>query len=225
MSDWLVAIIGFAVFASIHSLLASHALKRKLLNRFPLLSVWYRLIYNVIALTTLAIWALLLPVSHKIIYRIPFPFYVITSVVQLVALVAAWKTVRLFGSGRFLGTEQLSRYVRRDEIPAYFDENTRGTFIRNGLYKYVRHPLYTLSLAILVFWPVMTFWLVTVIILCASYFWIGSILEERKLVERFGDAYREYQKQVPRIIPNLTRSTSASDDVLAKDRTSENMSR
>jgi len=224
MSDWLVAIIGFAFFASIHSLLANHTLKRALLHRFPLLRVWYRLIYNIIALSTLAAWALLLPVSHRAVYRIPFPFYIITIVAQAAALIAAWKTVRLFGSGRFLGTEQLKRYVRYSEIPQYFDENTRGVFIRRGLYKYVRHPLYTLSLAILILWPVMTFWFISVIILCALYFWIGSILEERKLVERFGDAYREYQKQVPRIIPSLTRSRT-SGNVLLKDRTSGNMSR
>lgn len=225
MSDWLVAIIGFIIFAAIHSLLASHALKRKLMHHFPLLRVWYRLIYNMIALTTFTAWALLLPVSHNVVYRIPLPFNIITVAFQLAALFAAWKTVRLFGSGRFLGTEQLNRYLRYKEIPGYFDENTRGTFIRKGLYNYVRHPLYTLSLVILVLWPVMTFWLITVIILCTIYFWTGSILEERKLVERFGNAYSEYQKQVPRIIPNLTRPATTSGDPLLKDRTSGNISR
>ena len=31
------------------------------------------------------------------------------------------------------------------------------------------------------------------------------VLEERELVDRFGDAYREYQRDVPRLIPRLRR--------------------
>jgi protein-S-isoprenylcysteine O-methyltransferase Ste14 len=30
-------------------------------------------------------------------------------------------------------------------------------------------------------------------------------LEERELLDRFGDAYREYQRDVPRLIPRLRR--------------------
>ena len=38
-----------------------------------------------------------------------------------------------------------------------------------------------------------------------AYFIIGSILEERRLLARFGDAYREYQQRVPMLIPRLRR--------------------
>jgi len=31
------------------------------------------------------------------------------------------------------------------------------------------------------------------------------VLEERELLDRFGDAYREYQRDVPRLIPRLRR--------------------
>jgi protein-S-isoprenylcysteine O-methyltransferase Ste14 len=33
------------------------------------------------------------------------------------------------------------------------------------------------------------------------YFYTGSIYEERKLIEIFGDEYIEYQKRVSRILP------------------------
>ena len=224
MLDWLFAIVGFAVFAAIHSLLASHTLKKKLFSRFPKLSVWYRIGYNLISLALLVLWAVFLPVSHGIIYRIPFPYVIITSFIQLAALLAVWHTVHLFGSGRFLGTEQLKRYISHHEIPEYYDENSRGIFIQKGLYKYVRHPLYTLSLLILIFWPVMTTWFATIIILCTLYFWIGSIYEERKLVQRFGSAYEEYQKRVPRIIPYRKHSIHTSQEILPENRTTKNLS-
>jgi protein-S-isoprenylcysteine O-methyltransferase Ste14 len=33
------------------------------------------------------------------------------------------------------------------------------------------------------------------------YIIIGCILEERKLLAEFGDAYRQYQRQVPMLVP------------------------
>jgi protein-S-isoprenylcysteine O-methyltransferase Ste14 len=34
-----------------------------------------------------------------------------------------------------------------------------------------------------------------------AYFFLGSIPEEEKLIEEFGDAYRRYQQIVPRLVP------------------------
>jgi protein-S-isoprenylcysteine O-methyltransferase Ste14 len=33
------------------------------------------------------------------------------------------------------------------------------------------------------------------------YFYVGTFLEERRLVNKFGDAYRDYRKKVPRMLP------------------------
>ena len=41
------------------------------------------------------------------------------------------------------------------------------------------------------------------------YFWIGSIYEERRLVAEFGEAYREHQRRVPRLVPRLWRRKRA----------------
>ncbi|OGW48129.1 MAG: hypothetical protein A2Y66_02625 [Nitrospirae bacterium RBG_13_41_22] len=74
-----------------------------------------------------------------------------------------------------------------------------------GPYRWVRHPLYLfMTLMIwscpdltgdrLLFNSLWTIWIV-----------IGSILEERDLVSEFGDAYREYQRKVPMLIPRRLR--------------------
>jgi protein-S-isoprenylcysteine O-methyltransferase Ste14 len=31
---------------------------------------------------------------------------------------------------------------------------------------------------------------------------MGTFLEEKRMVRKFGDAYREYQRKVPRFLPN-----------------------
>jgi protein-S-isoprenylcysteine O-methyltransferase Ste14 len=33
------------------------------------------------------------------------------------------------------------------------------------------------------------------------YLYVGTFFEERRLVREFGDDYRAYQRQVPRLIP------------------------
>ena len=40
-----------------------------------------------------------------------------------------------------------------------------------------------------------------------AYFLLGSIIEERRMVEAFGEDYTAYQKQVPWMIPFMPRFT------------------
>ena len=68
------------------------------------------------------------------------------------------------------------------------------------LHRFVRHPWYFFILVIL--WTqdihlsqLVTYGLITL------YFIIGSYLEERKLMECYGDAYRHYCQRVPGLIP------------------------
>jgi len=49
----------------------------------------------------------------------------------------------------------------------------------------------------------MTVNLATAYAMATLYFFVGTFLEENKSVEAFGDAYRQYQQQVPRLIPRL----------------------
>ena len=74
-------------------------------------------------------------------------------------------------------------------------------FTVTGPYRWVRHPLY-LSM-ILMIWscPNLTRDRLLFNVLWTLWIVIGSIFEERDLIAEFGDAYREYQKQVPMLIP------------------------
>ncbi len=54
----------------------------------------------------------------------------------------------------------------------------------------------------------MTVNLLTAYILIILYFYVGSLHEERRLLAEFGDAYRDYYQQVPRLIPRPDRCYS-----------------
>lgn len=70
-----------------------------------------------------------------------------------------------------------------------------------GLYAWVRHPIYTAGLIFLWLTPILTSNLLAMNIGLTLYILIGAWLEERKMVAEFGEAYREYQRRVPMLIP------------------------
>jgi protein-S-isoprenylcysteine O-methyltransferase Ste14 len=70
-----------------------------------------------------------------------------------------------------------------------------------GLYRYVRHPLYTFSLLILWLSPAMSLNTFIVYLALTVYILIGIIFEERKLVREFGEEYVGYRSVTPMLIP------------------------
>ena len=102
----------------------------------------------------------------------------------------------------------------------YLGRNWSGTvtlkqdheLIRSGPYRYVRHPIYTgLLLAFVGSALARDEWrgVVAVVIVYAAL-WRKLRLEERWMIETFGDAYRRFRQEVPALIPNPFRRTSAA---------------
>ena len=69
------------------------------------------------------------------------------------------------------------------------------------MYLTLRHPLYTFSMVFL--WSRPSYTVKDLIFNGAItlYFVIGSVYEEGRLIERFGQDYVNYQREVPRFVP------------------------
>lgn len=96
----------------------------------------------------------------------------------------------------FLGFRQWERH-RRAEAPARQAER----LFTGKAYGVVRHPLYLGCSAILLFHPAQTRNSALSTAMIVLYFYVGTFLEEERLLKKFGDAYRDYQRKVPRFLP------------------------
>lgn len=72
-----------------------------------------------------------------------------------------------------------------------------------GPYRMVRHPLYLLSIVMIWSCPDLTTDRLLFDLLWTGWIVIGAFLEERDLVDEFGNSYREYQRRVPMLVPGL----------------------
>jgi protein-S-isoprenylcysteine O-methyltransferase Ste14 len=82
-------------------------------------------------------------------------------------------------------------------------EHRKGKLLKDGVYRVVRHPRY-LSAGIGVIAIALIINFVGIYVLTLLLFPTGFVMlifEERELVSRFGEEYRQYQREVPQILP------------------------
>lgn len=177
-------------FAAVHSLLAGTWAKRRAQRAFGKRAMrWYRLFFTLFATATLIpVLYLFYLFPGEVIYLVPSPWRWIMIAGQLAAALALGKTLMEAGALQFLG-------IGSDDV---VDE-----LIVRGFYCRVRNPLFFFALIFLWLSPIMTENLLVLYLIATVYFFLGSVHEERMLVEKFGDAYHDYQKRVPRIVPRL----------------------
>jgi len=89
----------------------------------------------------------------------------------------------------------------------YISGNKRLELVTEGPYSIVRHPLYVFSLIGALGIGLASENLLVLILIIAFYFFyypFTILAEERKMTNKFGDAYREYMKKTPRFIPKFS---------------------
>jgi protein-S-isoprenylcysteine O-methyltransferase Ste14 len=100
------------------------------------------------------------------------------------------------------------RYYAAKVLGLYFTKSVKTVpeqrIIESGPYRFIRHPSYSGALLTLLgFALAATNWLSMIIILVFTFIAYGYriYVEEKVLLEQFGDRYREYMKRTKRLIP------------------------
>lgn len=196
--NWLypfVIFVAMAAWSVLHSWLAAYSTKRISRNLFgKRTDRYYRLFFVGLAvLTLLPILGLIILFPSQVLWIIAPPWLYLTVFFQVLAVFGALGTIFQTDVIAFIGIRQA----------IHPDQEFENKLIIKGFYKLVRHPMYLFSLVLLWLIPYMTDLLLAWVIASTLYFVVGSIPEERKLLNQFGDVYQEYQKEVPRLIPGL----------------------
>jgi protein-S-isoprenylcysteine O-methyltransferase Ste14 len=186
-----ILLFSLVLWGVVHSFLASHLAK----DLFRLKAGgmdFYRLAYNIFAgLSFLPILYLMATLPNRDIYQIPAPWNYIMFGGQLFAALMLFTAFLQTDSLSFVGLRQL------------FEAERTGALVTRGLYRVVRHPLYTFGLLFIWLSPSASQNSLTVYIGATLYILIGAYFEERKLLREFGDAYAVYKKNTAMIIPWL----------------------
>ena len=194
ISFWLI-LLAVLAYGLLHSLLASLTTKARARQWIvPGSDRWFRLGYNLIAVFTL-LPILFLPILliDKEIYAIHFPWVLLTLAGQLLAIIVGIASLRQTGISSFVGLRQLF-------LP---EVTSPPRLVTDGLYRFVRHPLYTAGLVFIWLLPILTWNLLALNIGLTAYVFIGAYFEERKLLLEFGEPYAEYRQRTPMLIPGI----------------------
>ena len=192
--SWLIFTI--ALWGILHSLLASMSFKsfvRRLLgDRFM---KFYRLLYNIFAVISIApVLYLMMSLPNRILYQVRVPWNYLMLAGQALSVLFLFVAVAQTDVLSFAGLRQIAK------------EEKTASLVTTGLYRSVRHPLYTFSLLILWLSPSMSLNSFTVYAALTIYVLVGIMFEERKLLGEFGQAYAEYRARTPMLLPGRPKS-------------------
>jgi len=178
------------LFALVHSVLATTALKQRLLQ-LGVDAQRYRLLYSLLALLLTILWLWWI---HRLpdvpLYHLHgWPAWLLMAI-QLLGIIVLWQSFRAFDAAVFLGLEPMPQAVE--------------PFHEHGVYRHMRHPMYSGVMLVLLASPVQTVNSVQLALVICLYFILGSKLEERRMLRDHPD-YADYMRRVPAFIPHMLR--------------------
>jgi methanethiol S-methyltransferase len=197
--DVFLTILLFAVFAVSHTLLASLKIKKRLAERIGSKIAFYRFFYNLTSVMLFVVILSIAPKTDMVVYDLQSPYDIITFALQVLSLIGLIWAAKPISLGEFIGVSQIERYLKNEYVVDDLDERQKLDI--SGAFRFVRHPIYFFLILFLGIRPTMSLFYLVMFLCITIYCYVGSIYEEKKLVELFGAEYVEYQKSTPRIFP------------------------
>jgi uncharacterized membrane protein len=212
-----------ALVIGIHSLLASKAAKKKTRELFGerTRNGLYRPLYNglaIISFGALALYGLRLP--NQELYKIRGTLAWLMHSVQLFFVLYLLYAARQIGFLKFAGVPNVVA-LATGQSPVPIEPEGQGPILEKpdrmkitGPFRYSRHPLNFGMIPILWLMPRMTVNLAAFNVITTLYSIVGSLHEEKRFVETYGQAYIDYQtSEINFLIPSLTHSVRSNQKI------------
>jgi protein-S-isoprenylcysteine O-methyltransferase Ste14 len=180
----------------LHSFLASKTAKDWAKKRFGVerFERTYRLFFNFVGVVTLIPVLLLVAIlPDQPFYSVSMPWRLFFLAGQVVAVFILAAALQKTDALDFAGVRQV------------VEKPTAPPLVTTGMYRWMRHPLYTGSILFLWLMPEVSQNFFALNVAFTLYFVIGAMFEERKLERFFGKAYADYKKRTPMFIPFIRR--------------------
>jgi protein-S-isoprenylcysteine O-methyltransferase Ste14 len=192
LNIFLLILVVF-LWGFVHSVTASLPFKAFIRRVFgPASDRWYRLVYNAVAVVTfIGVLVVAALTQDTTLYIVPFPWVALLIIVEFLVVAALIIGLMQTDPLNFLGLRQFSGEKRKQG----------SKLVTDGLYHYVRHPLYTAGLIFIWALPLMTARLLVLNLALTVYVIAGAFYEERKLKQKFGVEYVRYSAITPMFIP------------------------
>jgi hypothetical protein len=206
--------VVISLLYGIHSLLAWNATKslvRRLLGPRYNQGV-YRLCYSAQSLLSAAgalIWFVRQPDQE--LYRLRWPWSLLGRAVQLAGVAVLLDVLRVVGPFRLLGVRQtLAALTGRAPAPPLVAQGPPpgpdGTPIVRGLFRHIRHPDNLPAVLLFFGFPRMTWNRLALAITTLVYAVVGSLHEDVRLRQAYGQTFERYRQAVPLLVPRLRRT-------------------
>jgi methanethiol S-methyltransferase len=188
-----VNLLLMSLFAVQHSLMARKQFKQWWTQYVP--KSVERSTYVLFASLTLALLFWQWRPMPAIVWQVDNPDIAVTiATVSLLGWVIVFTSTFLINHFELFGLHQVASHLAGRDMPA-------PRFRTPLYYKFVRHPIYLGF--IIAFWaaPTMSVGHLLFAAVTTVYIFVGIFLEERDLVDLFGDEYRHYRKRVSMLLP------------------------
>ena len=189
----IVNLLLMSLFAVQHSLMARRQFKQWWTQYVP--KPVERSTYVLLSSLTLILLFWQWRPIPAIVWHIPEPeMAMAVTALSFVGWLIALTSTFLINHFELFGLRQVANNLAGLEMPT-------ARFRTPLYYKFVRHPLYLGF--VIAFWaaPTMTSGHLLFAAVTTGYIFVGIFLEERDLVEMFGDDYRRYRERVSMLLP------------------------
>lgn len=188
--NYLILAGAWVFYLIAHSFLAAAPVKAFFENKLRMSVQLYRFLYSTWSGVGILALFFLMAVMDSILLLPP------SQVIQYIGMVlAVWGVIIVAASFRRLSGLAFLGLKREEDIG----------LVRDGIHGKIRHPIYSGTILIFIgmflYTPTDIVLVAVIVIFC--YLPLGIYFEEQKLIRKHGEAYMEYKKEVPALIPKL----------------------